>query len=220
MSVSKVVVAFGLPVAVFSAINASIFTVVVNDPTGAHISGAMVRLSSLERVVRDKTGVDGSVRFRDVAPGKYDLEVSLLGFITQTFRDVNLPRRDGTPLEITLLVAPTSYLCGTPNLIEYDTSTPNRAAVLGRILNADSEAPLSGVKVQILKAGETRVLVLTHTNKRGGFVFDELPPGRYDVRATKDFYYDSGLKGLLTPREATAVIVIFMDTPDHIHLCQ
>jgi outer membrane receptor protein involved in Fe transport len=53
----------------------------------------------------------------------------------------------------------------------------------GNVFDKDFDAPLAGATVQIVENG-----LKAETNDQGAFVFQQLPPGRYTVMASKDGY--------------------------------
>ena len=53
----------------------------------------------------------------------------------------------------------------------------------GSVYDKDFDAPLAGATVQIVENG-----LKAETNDQGAFVFQQLPPGRYTVLASKDGY--------------------------------
>jgi hypothetical protein len=76
--------------------------VTVVDPNGAAIRKARVTISKQEQALN--TGERGEVNFINLAPGKYQLQVSVEGFAPRTVKDVNV-RAGANNIEIKLDVA-------------------------------------------------------------------------------------------------------------------
>jgi hypothetical protein len=195
------------------------FVVIAWDPSSAPIKGAVARLLSLDRVVQVKSGEDGVLSFAGVVPGTYDLEISRRFFLTQTLRDIQISDST-TPLNVTLQLAPMPDHCRPVDLVDYVDSDSSRVPLSGRVLDADSNAPLRGAKVEALRRGEKRIVASTRSDKTGEFVIDELPAGRYDLRILKDGYRHSGLKNFLVPREDSTFVTVFLASSRYIVICQ
>lgn len=176
----------------------------------------------MDRALQIKCGADGSAVFANLVPGTYDVEVFARGFLPQTFHDVRAPRSDLKAFDVTLQVGSSSEQCGTMNLVDYDNSRLWRIPVSGRIKEEDRDEPVRGARVYLFKTGEKRAVASTRSDKNGNFTFasDNLAAGRYDVQVRKDAYWTTAVKGFLAPRESSAVLTIFTDKRDHIHVCQ
>ena len=117
---------------------------VVKDPSGAVIPGASIQVRAMadgatRRVV---SAADGAFRYAGLPPGKYEISVSALGFIT-TMRRVELQARDRAVLETVLAVGAVSetvaVMAASPML-----DTDNTAFAL----RAGASAPMAGPVAQ------------------------------------------------------------------------
>src|SRR5215813_14190721 len=80
---------FGLSSVATAATSAGISRV-VTDQTGAAVVGAAVEAKAVETGIteRQQTNADGFYSFLNLAPGKYDIEVQMAGFVT--FRETGI----------------------------------------------------------------------------------------------------------------------------------
>jgi len=73
------------------------------------------------------------------------------------------------------------------------------ASIRGRVVAAATSRPLVGVQVRVEGSG-TRFQKSTATDERGEYVLDNLPPGRFAVKASKPGFLDT-VYGQRRPRE-------------------
>ncbi|PIW39146.1 MAG: hypothetical protein COW23_02850, partial [Hydrogenophilales bacterium CG15_BIG_FIL_POST_REV_8_21_14_020_62_31] len=84
--------------------------VVVFDPSGAVIPGALVRVSGAEERTRAVLGADlptdaqGVALIDGLTPGRYDIEVTFPGFETAAATGVRVRAGDGNRREITMAI--------------------------------------------------------------------------------------------------------------------
>ena len=78
---------------------------VVVDPTGAVIPGAVISLSTGDRVQYTKSAPDGHYAFNSLAAGTYSVSVSAKGFAPLTIPDVELAAGEAKDLKLSLAIA-------------------------------------------------------------------------------------------------------------------
>jgi len=78
---------------------------VVVDPTGAVIPGAVISLSTGDRVQYTKSAPDGHYAFNSLAAGTYSASVSAKGFAPLTIPDVELAAGEAKDLKLSLAIA-------------------------------------------------------------------------------------------------------------------
>ncbi len=136
-------------------------------------SGATVELKDGSTVVATFSGTGGS---EDLAPGTYDVVVTtadnfeLVGDVPET-----VTVGDCTPPPTTTT---TTRPAATGSIGDYVWLDANADGHQG-----DFELPLEGVKVELLDSNGA-VLATTTTNANGGYLFDGLAAGTYQVRFT------------------------------------
>ena len=113
------------------------------------------------------TGSNGSFRFVYVEGGEYSLQASRSGYITNSTNVTVVP---GSSVRTDLLLTD-------------EAST--RGQIRGAIVDADSQMPLSGCLVVLLPGNQSKV-----TDEWGTFHFENLTPGEYSIRVTRDKYLE------------------------------
>ncbi|MBV9084408.1 MAG: carboxypeptidase regulatory-like domain-containing protein [Acidobacteriaceae bacterium] len=122
----------------------------------AAIAGASLTLSSLDRAFQTKSGLDGRFRFENVPKGKYELEASANGFLSQTLllelstsvRVVGIVLRVG-PM-------PDPNYCGPHPSITYGSQELQATHVDGVIRDYGNRKPVRKAEVSLWGAGEDK----------------------------------------------------------------
>jgi Carboxypeptidase regulatory-like domain len=158
----------------------------VLDRAGADISGAIVRLFSLERVVETKTDDRARFEFSALSPGSYDLQVELQGFETGTVANMQIADNIIQQLSIALQIE--SRPCNVRPAVSFERR-PDKPNLKGSVSDL-FDGPLKNAKVTI-KSSESGQIHVASSNDRGEFQFIGLEPGKYVLRAAHADYRDS-----------------------------
>jgi protocatechuate 3,4-dioxygenase beta subunit len=151
--------------------------------TGKPLRRAQVRLASeydfLGTPRTASTSTDGRYEFRNVAPGRYTLQVERSGYLALTYGQ-RRPGEQGLPLEI----------AEKEVADKIDFALPRMSVISGRVLD-DLGEPIAGVTVWVLQTRfiqGRRQLVATGANAStditGRYRLLSLPPGEYAVMGT------------------------------------
>ena len=169
---------------------------VVLDQAGSVVSGASVRLFSLEKVRETKTDDMGRFEFPDLAPGSYDLQVERLGFKTRNVESIQIADKGIQQLPVTLQVD--NPTCEFKPTISFEERS-GEANLKGSV-NDFSDGPLKNVEVTLtsLESGQIHV---TTSNDKGAFQFVGLPPGKYALRFAHGGYSEGSVAGVRIARE-------------------
>ena len=158
----------------------SIAGMVVKMASSEALRKAQVRLQSLEdptHVISTVTDAGGRFQLQGLAPGRYNLTVSRVGFVMQTYGQ---RKADAPGAALTLRSG--------QNMKDLLFRLIPSAVIAGRILDEDGE-PLPGATVSALREvyseGKRSLSTSTtvETNDRGEYRLFGLPPGRYFISA-------------------------------------
>ena len=196
------------------------FSVKVHDVMGSPVRGAEARLLSIERVYVIKAKADGELRFNDVVPGVYELEVSANGFRPRNHSDLRIPSGDSLAIEVTLDHAPIPDHCGYVNTVDYEALGGKTRILSGHVIYEDTGKSLTGVKIELLDTSSNTENGATVSDRNGDFAFRDLPAGRYSVRASKSGYESTEITRFLVPRENPTVLRLGLDKRGHMDVCQ
>jgi hypothetical protein len=193
---------------------------VVRDVTGSPLSGVKARLLSLDRVYEVKSRSNGAILFSNIVPGVYDLELSAAGLRSQIMPGVRIPEGDAQLAEISL--APTSQPdhCGFVRTVNYEAQRSNSVVLSGNVVDEDSGKGLGRVRVEVLEVASGTAFAATDSGPDGNFVFSDLPPGHYKVRASRKTYEPIEIAAFIVPRENLTVLRFAIDKQSHMHICQ
>jgi hypothetical protein len=158
-------------------------TITRND-TGAPLSGATVRLYNQGGyfVGLTTTAADGTYLFGGLNDGTYYLSTTADGMISELYDDVSCPfyaycypSYDGTPITVSGGVTAGIDLALTPG-----------GEISGAVTDASTGDPLDAYVALYSSTGS--FLDSLYTGADGVYVFSELPPGKYYVRASDSGY--------------------------------
>jgi hypothetical protein len=132
-----------------------------------------------------ETYTDAEGKFSlEVPSGAYELEVQFPGFLP-LIRNFKVGAIDPISIPIVLVVGGCPPCCGRrPGCNIADVSykdSPGKSSIKGQLVSADDRAALTAVKVSLLKANGAVVIATTQTGAGGGFQFEGLEAGRYNV---------------------------------------
>jgi len=172
---------------------------VVLDQAGSVVSGASVKLFSLEKVRETKTDNMGRFEFADLTPGSYDLQVERPGFKTRNVESIQITDKAIQQLSFTLQVDnPTCEFRPTISFESFEERS-GEANLRGSV-NDFSDGPLKNVRVT-LTSSESGQIHVTTSNDKGAFQFVGLEPGKYALRFAHGGYSEGSLVGVRIARE-------------------
>lgn len=216
---AKAIVFFAIPI-LFAGSETQTFTIAVHDVTGRAIPRATARLLSLERAFEVTGKADGQLKFNDVLPGIYDVEVSARGFSMGTYRGVRISGDDSKLLDVVLNGPHWPDGCGFVNSLNYEAITSEAERLSGRVIDQDHNKGIRGVKIELMDAGAGTSISWTVSGPDGNFAFPDLPAGRYNLRASRNGYEPTGMDHFLVPRDNLTILHIGLDKRGHMHVCQ
>jgi hypothetical protein len=187
-SAALALLALGLP----SPLLAQTVRGVVLDLDGTPLGGAEVLLATRTAT----TNADGEFRVDQVAPGRYNLTVRLIGYHPGRTR-VEVSATDPVNLEIRLVRAPTVL---PPVIVE------GRRIGLYGVVGDTAFRPLAGAQVQLLGEGGGA----TRTDSLGRFAFSDADGGDYLVRVSLAGHRERRFSVRVEPgrgREVTVTLV-------------
>lgn len=203
-------------------VGAAELTGMITDASGATVQAVALKLISLDRVVETVSDSAGQYRFPVIEPGSYQLEVASPGFSRQSIHlDLSAQgdRTSNVIRDVILQVAPTSESCGRPSSITYLPLQAPGPQLSGTLRTDDRKPrPVSGSKVTLWKEGASGPL-LTRSDRRGVFRFDNLGAGYYSLRVKSTGYFDETLR-VLVPRENDVRIEVSLGRQGVITICQ
>jgi hypothetical protein len=176
----------------------------VKDPSGAGIQGAPVTLysHSADRVRVVNADYQGYFEFTNLPRGAYDLKAKDPGFKTKRIENIEII---DTPVKAIIVVLQVGEHSGcaveAPQLGE--TLFPGDAVsyedridsteVVGVVHSFEKDLPLwllSNAKMELLPLGKSGKPWVTESNEKGEFRVTGLEPGKYELRASHDGFWD------------------------------
>ncbi len=138
---------------------ANLYGKVTNAETGEAIPGVLVSLNVMEAY----TDATGNYAFADLDPSTYSLFFQKGGYEEIEMADITLLEGNNV-LDVSLTPIP-----------------PPVANLYGKVIDAETGSPLSGVKITIDG-------LVTYTDASGNYVFTGLAPGSYTITFEKEGY--------------------------------
>ncbi len=199
--------------------------IVVDSLHGRPLAGAQISVEGLTTLAM--TDSSGHFRIDSVPPGKYrigvfhplldSLALSIASPPLQVSADSTLAVIFGSPSALTFL----RLVCGT---IQIDTMAGiGPSVVVGRVLDAETEAPVGGVKVTLTwtdiqagaKIGVHRIQRMrdTTTGPSGEFRFCHLPPGLNGVARAVVATADTGAVSRPLSLNGRLVVALVLHVP-------
>lgn len=202
----------------------------VLDPTGAVIANARVDLYSENHEWHTTTDAAGRFSFSALLPGRYDLEVTRVGFRKQIIQGMRIDFSEPSPMTITMKVGSTADSCGDFFAsITYADAT-GEASITGVVTLVSDPGvtenggrrvadSVSGATISLLKSGATGKLLSVRSNENGEFGFDGLEPGLYSLRASRKGYADFVISNVRVPPGKTLHVLFSMQPSGYVVLC-
>ena len=176
----------------------------VLDSSGSPLIGAPVALrqgnAALSLLNTDDRGV---FRFHTLRPGAYEL-------VWSTNEKQTVTVVQGRAVDVELVSASTAN-ADSPAILTLPASPrgdppPAEAhTIRGRITSAETGAPISHVTVQLIGEGPQRT---AETTEAGGFIFRDVPDGRYSVAAAATSKYVGLRYGQKTPQDPSLPVIV------------
>ena len=174
----------------------------VVDSTGTPLSVAKATITgSGEATTFSKPGeieTGGGYRFRDLAPGEYQITLIASGSIQAVIRRVAV--RAGGALELPTLQLALGFFCGAPHeshpaYYRLVKGLPGTGALSGTILSEHQQG-IAGATL-VLYRRESGRLAVTRTDGDGNFSFRNLPPrSDYRISVSSDGYFTDTLEDM------------------------
>jgi hypothetical protein len=193
----------------------------VSDMTSAPIAGALVTLSSLDRVFQTKSTAHGEFRFDNVPKGRYDLEFYSPGFVRQRIA-IDVAEVPPQALTIVLKIGaiPDMSDCGPNPSVKYDALESAGPHLTGTVWAYDGHEPVANAAVSLWRTGEKRPILTSSTDKKGRFEFNDIEASRYDLRISRRGYQPAVLRQFLIPRESGVSVNFPIVKTGKIFVCQ
>ena len=143
----------------------NVYGTVQDAKTGNPLDNCSVLLNPLG--LSTTTGSNGSFYFASIEGGEYSIQTSKSGYITDSKNITVIPDKDNR----------------VDFLLIDETST--KGSIRGKVVDADTQMAIVGCSVILSPGNQSKV-----TDECGEFLFDNLAPGTYSIRVTKDKYLE------------------------------
>jgi serine-aspartate repeat-containing protein C/D/E len=168
------------------------------------ITEATITLYSKSRVLQTKSDARGRFEFTELAEGDYQLEVVQAGFVSKiTDLSVSARKPESQVRQVIgLRLAATDTDCGDFDSTSYERNKAiNGQRLAGVVLEERySRKPLTRTAVRLFNIDGTE-LSAQQTNEQGEFLFTNIEPGRYLLKASHDGYFDLKTRVFWVTRE-------------------
>jgi hypothetical protein len=154
----------------------------VVDPTGAVVPGALATIESPTPRAGVTSDEYGRFVLDGIPPGNYTLRLQVAGFEP---KDLQVRIEEGGRISlgrIALEVAPLLPCLGDiekPVIHDKRLDSPNKTRISGTVRGEGTA--LRNMVVRLRGPGASGDVVSTRTDENGGFRFDGMPPGWYDL---------------------------------------
>ncbi|GHV48903.1 hypothetical protein FACS1894181_06000 [Bacteroidia bacterium] len=132
------------------------------------------------------TGIDGSFRFKDIAPDAYSVEVARTGY---------LPNKKSVNVTV-------------GNTSSADIALSKYGAIHGVVKDKETSQPVQGCTVTLLLAGEGGRSITTGTD--GTFLFDDLAPNSYGIDVVRSGYVSENKRNISVTSGSTVAADIVL----------
>ena len=178
----------------------------VDRDTQQPVGDASVVLVDAEgdAVATGRTRADGSFRLTAPGPGEYRLTASRIGY--RTMLSAAVPLAAGQVVDVEARISPSP--------VALDTTTVRVAAqagISGRVLEADTDRPITGATV-ILRNGRGHTVGRVVTDEAGGFHLRVRAPGVHELRAERVGYAAAEAPRLTVMPDDTLQVELRMST--------
>lgn len=164
----------------------------VTDSGGGAINNATVLLLDIAGMIVDDTTTDasGNYSFPSVEPSQYSITVTATNFQSAT---------EGVRVE-----------ANNPSTVNFILE-PNPGSVQGTVTDSTGD-PIAGALVEVLNLAGM-VISRTITNATGDYLIDELAPGDYKIRVSKDLFITEVLGFTLSAGETEVLNFRILPNP-------
>lgn len=163
---------------------------IITDTLGTPIPNADVQIVSLN--LRTRSGVDGTFRFNEIAPGTYRINARSIGHVAPS-QTVVVGEQGGS-----VRIAMIRFATVLPSRVTSAVQTG-----LGGIIGDTAYRALPGVKVTVIGGAKETV-----TDSAGAF-FVSLPEGKYVLRLEREGYARQ-IMGVTIPKEEGRRVAAWM----------
>jgi carboxypeptidase family protein len=175
----------------------------VRDASGGPIQDTSLILSSADRVRVVNSDKQGYFEFAGLLPGTYELEVKgPPGFKRPKIENVNITDKSPEAMSVNLDVG-TGSGCTVRELRPDDIPAPTSVVtyekrvdstqVIGVVHSYQNDHPLSllpSAKVELLLVSKSDTPWVIESDVKGEFRFAALEPGKYELLASREGYWD------------------------------
>jgi hypothetical protein len=186
----------------------------VTDSQGAVINASSVVLANQDRISQTTSDQEGLYSFTNVSPGKYTVEVSGIGFEKRTIEITIAAEDQLKELPITLAVAGSND-CNKSYGIQ--RSAGSRKLTVKVI---SSDAPMAKASLLLTATFPSRSAVVRETDGDGKFVFNELSPGQYELKVSRDGYFDEHVGTFWITRENETTVTVDLLKHGLLRICE
>lgn len=166
----------------------SIAGTITRQSNGTAIAGALAEALLSGNVVGSATtATDGTFGIGQLSPGVYSLRITASGFVTATLTNLNVVA-GGTASGSAALATPGS--------------------IAGSVTNSSGGVAIAGATVSALSGGQ--VVASGTTTSSGAYSLPGLPPGTFDVRATRAGFSPQTVTGVTVTSSSTTTANLVM----------
>jgi hypothetical protein len=186
------------------------------------ISGATITLYSTRVVSQTRSDARGRFEFTEVPEGSYQLEVVGSGFASKTMDiSVGSGKPASQPYLIALRIGNPNADCGNFDSTSYERNKAISGRRLAGVVFEEhySKKPLAGTVVRLFNSDGAE-LSAQQTNEQGEFLFLNIEPGRYSLKASHAGYNDLKTRVFWITRENQTRITLEPIKTGMIVVCQ
>ncbi|HEX7422853.1 MAG TPA: carboxypeptidase-like regulatory domain-containing protein [Terriglobales bacterium] len=208
------------------------FTGKVIDPSGGTIPNAHVDLYSGKREWHVYTDAGGRFVFPELSSGMYELEVTSSGFRKRVIQNVRIDSSEPVPLTVILQIGSTDCQdsfsraaysegpgeSGIKGVVRFVSN--RQVTEGGRKRWASSTGVILGATVSALRNGPGDKSAVVITNEKGEFEFANLEPGLYQLKASRDEFYDFAVSDIRVRPGKVLQVEFAMRKSGELFLCQ
>jgi hypothetical protein len=104
--------------------------------------------------------------------------------------------------------------CGPHPSIAYSPVDPKSPQLAGIVRSYENRKPLRRAELFLTRVDDPRITFHAVADDRGGFRFENLAAGRYDLRISRPGYRPTQVKTILVPHENSVTVDVPMSRED------